>query len=63
MITDLNNKVICSLKLSTKYIKETTESTTTLPMLLSIYVAEVIKKTDTRANIDLICVLDKSGSM
>jgi Mg-chelatase subunit ChlD len=62
-ITDLNDKVTCSLKLSTKYIKETTESNTIVPMILSIDVAEVIKKSDTRANIDLICVLDKSGSM
>jgi Mg-chelatase subunit ChlD len=57
---DLENKVLLSLKTSRRLLKENSNATT-LPMLLNIDVAEM--KSSTKAHIDLICVLDKSGSM
>jgi hypothetical protein len=59
---DLNSMVTASLKLSKPFQKETADKTV-LPMLLSIDIAELKKKSKTKASIDLICVLDKSGSM
>jgi Mg-chelatase subunit ChlD len=57
---DLEDKITLSLKTSKRFLKETSEAQT-LPMLLNIDVAEM--KSSTKAHIDLICVLDKSGSM
>jgi Mg-chelatase subunit ChlD len=57
---DLENKVLLSLKTSKRLLREISNGTT-LPMLLNIDVAEM--KSSTKAHIDLICVLDKSGSM
>jgi Mg-chelatase subunit ChlD len=48
------------LKLSKSYLHETSNGET-LPMLLNIDVKEV--STDIKSNIDLICLIDKSGSM
>jgi Mg-chelatase subunit ChlD len=59
-VVDLENKITLSLKTSKRLLKETANATT-LPMLLNIDVAEM--KSSTKAHIDLICVLDKSGSM
>jgi hypothetical protein len=55
---DLTDKLTISLKTSKTHVKDTSM---TLPMLLSIETPQLNKSE--RASIDLICVLDKSGSM
>jgi uncharacterized protein YegL len=58
--SDLGNVINVQMQLSKSHVKETSKGVT-LPLLLDIDVKDM--NTDKRANIDLICLLDKSGSM
>ena len=58
---DISTKVNLSLKLNHKILQMNSASAQTHPMLLSLAVDEI--KTNKKANLDLICVIDHSGSM
>jgi uncharacterized protein YegL len=57
---DLNNLINVQMKLGKKHLHENSNSQV-LPLLLDIDVKEA--KMNVKSNIDLICLLDKSGSM
>eukprot|EP00331_Platyophrya_macrostoma_P007534 CAMPEP_0176424840 /NCGR_PEP_ID=MMETSP0127-20121128/11059_1 /TAXON_ID=938130 /ORGANISM="Platyophrya macrostoma, Strain WH" /LENGTH=551 /DNA_ID=CAMNT_0017805939 /DNA_START=100 /DNA_END=1755 /DNA_ORIENTATION=+ len=58
---DVSTKINLSLKLNHKILQMNSASPQTHPMLLSLAVDEI--KTNRKANLDLICVIDHSGSM
>lgn len=58
---DISTKVNLSMKLNHKILQLNSASAQTHPMLVSLAVDEI--KTNKKANLDLICVIDHSGSM
>jgi Mg-chelatase subunit ChlD len=57
---DLNEKVKLSMELKYDVINKNTKQTK-MPLVLSINVDEI--KSEAKASIDIVCVIDKSGSM
>jgi hypothetical protein len=58
---DFNAKLQINMKLKQKIVQVSSSSSLTLPMMVALRVDEL--KSSSKANIDLICVIDHSGSM
>ena len=59
--TNISDQIRLTLKLKNKLLQINSASAQTYPMIASLSVDDL--KTNTRASVDLVCVLDVSGSM
>ena len=59
---DLNDKISLDIKLKYKQVQINSSATVTLPLLVTLKV-EDIETTEKASKIDLICIIDHSGSM